>query len=115
MKFVKALLILLAILALIGAGVWQFFLKERVALGNVGSAYAAKQICSCRFVSEREMESCKADFTPDIRESLEQLTILESYIDATGRTDQSITVSALGGVISAKATFQPGLGCVLQD
>lgn len=115
MRFFKAFLILLAVLALIGAGVWQFFLKERVAFGNVGSAYAAKQICSCRFISEREMESCQGDFTPEIKEGVDQLTISETYIDATGRTDQSITVSALGGLISGKATYEPGLGCVLQE
>ena len=110
MKLVKALMIILAILALIGAVAWQFFLKDQVAFGKVAAAYASKQICSCRFVSERELESCKTDFTQDIS----ALTISETYIDATGRADQSITASALGGVISAKATFEPGLGCVLQ-
>lgn len=110
MKFLKATLIILAVLALIGAALWQVYLKEQVAFGKVASAYAAKQICSCRFVSERELESCKTDFTQDIS----ALTITESYIDTTGRTDQSITASVLGGLISEKATFEPGLGCTLQ-
>ena len=110
MKFVKAMLITLAVLALVGAAAWQFFLKDQVALGKVGAAYASKQICSCRFVSERELESCKTDFVLDIG----QLKITEDYIDTTGRTDQSITASAMMGVISAKATYEPGLGCVLQ-
>jgi len=109
MKFTKAFLILLAVLALIGAATWQFFLKEQVGFGKVASAYAAKQICSCRFVSERDMESCKTDFTQDIS----PLNITETYIDATGRADQSVTASALGGLISEKATFEPGLGCTL--
>jgi len=114
MKFAKAFLILLAVLALIGAGVWQFFLKDQVALGEVGAAYVAKQVCSCRFVSEREMDSCMTDFTPEVSENLAQLNVSESYIDATGRTDQSITVTGPGGLISEKAIFEPGLGCVLQ-
>ncbi len=109
MKFTKVFLIFLAVLALVSAGAWQLFLKEQVSFGKVASAYAAKQICSCRFVSQREMESCKTDFTQDIS----ALTISESYIDATGRTDQSVTASVLGGLISEKATFEPGLGCAL--
>ena len=111
MKFVKALLILLAVLAFVGAATWHFFLKDQVALGKVGTAYASKQICSCRFVSERELESCKTDFTQDIS----ALKITEDYIETTGRTDQSITASAMMGIISAKATYEPGLGCVLQE
>ena len=110
MKFAKVLLITLAVLALIGAAVWQFLLKDQVAFGQVAAAYASKQICSCRFVSERELESCKTDFTQDIS----ALKITEDYIDTTGRTDQSITASAMMGIISAKATYEPGLGCVLQ-
>ena len=111
MKLIKPTLITLAALALIGAAAWQFFLNEQVAFGKVASAYAAKQICSCRFVSEREMESCKTDFTQDIS----VLTIEENYIDSTGRTDQSIVASAAWGLISEKAVFEPGLGCVLQE
>lgn len=109
MKFAKAFLILLAVLAIISAAAWQFFLKEQVGFGKVATAYAAKQICSCRFISTREMDSCKTDFTQDIS----QLNITETYIDATGRADQSVTASALG-IISATATYEPGLGCVLQ-
>lgn len=109
MKFTKATLILIAALALVGAAAWQFALKDQIAFGKVASAYAAKQICSCRFVSKREMESCKTDFTQDIS----ALTISESDTDTTGRVDQSITASAALGLISEKATFEPGLGCTL--
>jgi len=109
MKFAKAFLIILAVLAIVGGALWHFFLKEQVGFGKVATAYAAKQICSCRFVSEREMDSCQADFTQDVS----ALEISETYIDATGRADQSITASALG-LISATASYEPGLGCVLQ-
>jgi len=51
------------------------------------------------------------DFTQDIS----ALTISETYIDATGRADQSVTASAAWGLISEKAVFEPGLGCVLQE
>ena len=109
MKFTKAFLFLLLVLALIGAGMWQFLLKDQVALAKVATASTAKQICSCRFVAKREMDSCQTDFTQDIS----QLKITESHIDATGRADQSVTVSALA-IVSATATYQPGLGCTLQ-
>ena len=115
MKFAKPLMITLAALALIGAGILHFVLKDPIALGTVGAAYVAKQVCSCRFVSEREMDSCMTDFTPEVSENLAQLNISESYIDTTGRTDQSITVSALGRIIREKAVFEPDLGCVLQE
>lgn len=109
MKFAKAFLIILVVLAIIGGALWHFFLKEQVGFGKVATAYAAKQICSCRFISEREMDSCKTDFTQDIS----QLKISETDIDTTGPTDQSVTASVLG-VISATATYDPSLGCVLQ-
>ena len=115
MKFAKPLMITLAALALIGAGVWQFVLKDQVALGTVGAAYVAKQVCSCRFVSEREMASCMTDFTPEVSENLAQLNISESRRHAPDQTDQSITVSGPAGLISEKAVFEPGLGCVLQE
>ncbi len=101
MKFIKAFLIILIVLAVIGGALWHFFLKEQVGFGKVATAYAAKQVCSCRFVSEREMASCQTDFTQDIS----QLKISE--------TEDSVTASALG-IISATASYEPGLGCVLQ-
>lgn len=105
MTFAKAFLISLAVLCLIGLGVWQFLLKDVAEFAKVGTAYAAKQICSCRFVSAREMASCRVDFTQD----LSQLNVSEIATD----TEQSVTASALW-LISAKAVHQPGLGCVLE-
>jgi hypothetical protein len=101
MKFAKAFLIVLAVLAIIGGALWHVFLKDQVGFGKVATAYAAKQICSCRFVSEREMASCQNDFTQDIS----ALKLSE--------TEDSVTASALG-LISATATYEPRLGCVLQ-
>ena len=66
MKFAKPLMITLAALALIGAGIWHFSLKEKIAIDRINAAAAAKEICSCRFVAEREMESCKTDFIQEL-------------------------------------------------
>lgn len=109
MKFAKLFLIGLAALAAIGFALAQFVFKDQIAVAQIGTAYAAKQICSCRFVSTREMDSCMGDFTQD----LGPLKISETYIDATGRADQSVTASALG-IFRATATYEPGLGCTLQ-
>ena len=113
MKFAKPLMITLAALALIGAGIWHFALKEKIAIDRINAASAAKQICSCRFVAEREMESCKTDFIQEDRDNLTRFKISESYIDATGRADQSVTLSRLGGFVSETASFEPDLGCRL--
>lgn len=111
MKFAKSFVGIIVVLALAGAGIWHFWLKDQAAFGQVATAYAAKQICSCRFVSERDMESCKTDFTQDIS----QLKISEFIEELdTGETTQGVTASALG-VISATASYEPGLGCVLQN
>lgn len=96
------LLIIIGSFLIVGLiAVWFFVLKPQLAFGQVASAYAAKQICSCRFVAERDMESCKSDFTEDIS----ALTVTER--------DQSIETSALFELIKSSATFEQGLGCTL--
>lgn len=110
MTFAKAFLILLAALGLIGLGLWQFVLKDQVAFGQVASAYAAKQICSCRFISERPLEACKQDFTQDISQ-LDISVVTENIDGQVAR--QSVVASALG-IISAEAVHRPDFGCVLE-
>lgn len=110
MKYAKAFLIIMTALAIISAAAWQVFLKEQVGFGKVATAYAAKQICSCRFVSGRQKESCMTDFTQDIS----ALTLTEGKIDTPEKTHLYVTASVLGGLISETAIYQPGLGCALQ-
>ena len=100
MKVVKAILILVAVLVVMAGAVWQFWLKAQVEFAQVGTAYGAKVVCSCRFVAEREMTSCQGDFTEDVS----AFTFTE--------TDNTVTASVLG-VISNTAIFEPGLGCTL--
>jgi hypothetical protein len=101
MKVVKVLLITFAVmLVLIGVG-WQVWLKDQVAFARVATAYGAKQVCSCLHVAERPMDSCMDDFTTDIS--------AVSIVD-----DGAVTrASVLGGLVDAKARFEPGLGCTL--
>ncbi|MEM6412937.1 MAG: hypothetical protein AAF683_15545 [Pseudomonadota bacterium] len=105
MKFSRLVFITLAVIVLGGAALWQFVLKGQLAYADIASAYVAKQTCSCRFVGERELESCLGDFTQDVS----ILNVSEVREGGEG----SITASALG-IVSATATHRPGLGCVLQ-
>lgn len=103
MKFVKVILIVLAVLAVIAGGIWQFALKDVVAEGRIGVAFAAKQACSCRFISERSLESCKGDFLAD----MSQVSFSEG--------ENHISTSAMGGFLKSEARYTPGLGCSFTD
>lgn len=77
---------------LVGVG-WQVWLKDQVAYARIATAYGAKQVCSCLHVAERPMDSCLNDFPTDF--------------SAVTRA------SVLGGLVDARAHFEPGLGGTL--
>ncbi len=87
-----------ALIAALGAAVW--FGRDAVAFVRIGTSYAAKQTCSCLFVAGRPMDSCRADYPAD---AVKQFTWKIEGND--------VTVSAAGGLFSAKATFEDGYGC----
>lgn len=101
MKLVKVFAVVLIILAIGGGLAWQLWLKEQVGYARVATAYGAKMVCSCRYVAGREMDSCKQDFTQDVS--------AVTFEDG----DNAVRTQVLGGVISAEARFEPGLGCTL--
>ena len=101
MKVVKALLVVVVVLGVLGGLVWQFWLKGQVEFAEVSTAYGAKMVCSCLHVAEREMDSCKQDFTADVSA-------------VTFTDDGQVTrASVLGGLVKSEARFEPGLGCTL--
>ena len=102
MKIVKVLFVVLAVLVLAAGAVWQFWAKGQVEMANIGTAFAAKHVCSCMFVAERSLESCKSDMLRDISQ-------LSFEVE-----EESVTASAAGGLISQTARFQSGLGCALE-
>lgn len=101
MKIVKVVFVVLAVLAMIAGALWHFWARDTVAFANIGTSFAAKQVCSCVFVAERTLDSCKGDSLTDIS----QLSFKQS--------EDSVTASAAGGLISNTAQYQSGLGCTL--
>ena len=69
---------------------------------DIGAAAMAKVVCSCVFVDGRSLASCRADDPPG-SEGV-PVSIDEGAKTATG---------TLFGIISRRASYQEGFGCVL--
>lgn len=82
----------------LGAAAWSG--RGVYAEARIGTAYVAKQTCSCLFVARRPMDSCKTDYAP---KDIARLTW------ETGR--DSVRVSVLGGMVAAKSIYEDGFGC----
>lgn len=93
-----ALIVVATIVVAAGVAAWAG--RDFYAQARIGTAYVAKQTCSCLFVARRSMDSCKTDYSPRDVEPLSWLT-----------SDDSVTVSALGGIIAAKSVYEAGFGC----
>ena len=102
MKPVKALFVL-GLAALIALAVWQFVLKGQISYARLATAYAAKQVCSCRFIGERSMQSCMGDFTSDI-------SMLK-----VAQKGQTIVARAPYGLARAQARYSKVLGCAVVE
>ncbi len=70
------------------------------------TGYAAKQTCSCLYVSKRTLDSCKGDYdiglNPEIARSF-----------SWSVTPTTVTVTFGDGVVSRTARFDDGFGCHL--
>ncbi|MEO0550827.1 MAG: hypothetical protein AAFZ91_12985 [Pseudomonadota bacterium] len=115
MKLVKGILILAAVLAFAAATIWQFWLKNQIEFAKITTAYSAKMVCSCQFVAERTFESCLGDFTEDISQVSFNVSSSRTLQDGEERAEDTITASALGGLVKNQARFEPGLGCTLVE
>ena len=103
MKFVKVFAIVLIALGLIAGAAWQLFLKEQIAFARTATGFSSKIMCSCRFVAERDRASCDTDFLTDIS----AVTFEES--------EDRVTASVLGGLVSSTAAYTEDLGCAVID
>jgi hypothetical protein len=88
----------LVLIALLGAAVW--FGRGTWETARIGTAYVAKQTCSCLFVAGRKPESCRTDYDPA---ALARLKVEPAA--------SSVKVSALGGLVASTAQFDAGFGC----
>ena len=95
-----ALALLFAVLAAIFA-IWKFPSFE--AQAELGSAYAARVGCSCRYVQGRSLESCQSDFEP----GMEMVSLSED--SATKTVTGSVPLLA-----SRSARYAGASGCLLR-
>lgn len=95
--------IAVALVALVGGAAYA--MRDSFTFAGIATGYAAKQTCSCRFVSGRTMDSCLADF-PD-QAAREQMSIVED-----GHT---VRASALFGAFSSEAVYEEEFGCRVVD
>jgi hypothetical protein len=91
----------LVALVLIGFVAWNF--SSWKAQAEVGSAYAARMACSCRFVQGRALDSCLTDFDP----GTEMVSVEE--VEGERRIRASVPILA-----SRTARFAGATGCVLE-
>ena len=94
----KGLIAIIVLVVLVGAA--MLFGRDTWTTAKLGTVYVAKQTCSCLFVAGRPMESCRTDYDPA---ALKPLTVEAS--------ERGVKVSALVGLVSARAEFEQGFGC----
>ena len=94
---------LLALIALgAGGAVWAF--REPIdGYGTIGSAYAARVACSCRFVAGRSLEDCAKDKLP----GMEAVTLRDD-------PEAKSVTARFPLVAETTATYREGYGCVLE-
>ena len=93
-------LLILAVL-LTGFALWKF--PSFKAQAELGSAYAARVSCSCRYVQGRSLESCQSDFEP----GMEIVSLSED--PATQTVTGSVPLLA-----SRSARYAGASGCLLR-
>lgn len=72
---------------------------------QIGSAYIAKQMCSCLFVAHRSEASCRAEFKPEI----DNFTVV---VDRGGAPATAKVTARLFASLG-EATYSRRYGCVI--
>ena len=102
-KRVLAILALVAALSPVAARAAES--PPSAATLQIGSAYVAKQLCSCLFVAGRTETSCRAEFKPQV--DLAKVAVDRSALPERGRVSVSLLAT------TAEATYNRRFGCVL--
>ena len=91
------------VLLLLLAGAWLALKASSTGRrAELGAGYIAHVVCSCRYVGNRDMASCKTDFEPG--------TEIVGVDDDTARRRITASVPFLA---RRTATFDPEYGCAL--
>jgi hypothetical protein len=89
------------VLAFVMAGAVFGLVKAR-EYGDVAVGYAARQMCSCLFVQNREEGECLAELG-EARDAVKLVYFNERV------------VANFNGLVQAQATLKPGFGCAVTD
>lgn len=92
------LIVLVVIGAAIGGGAWAS--RDQITYAGIATGYAAKQMCSCLYVSGRDLNSCLADYPEDARRNI--------TVAVEGDT---VRASVLFGAIRSEAVNDGEYGC----
>jgi hypothetical protein len=92
--------LIIALVVIVALGVGGYYaLKGPMLYARIGSTYAAKQTCSCVFISGRTLAACQADL-PGGANSILKLEVKGHQIEASAY-----------GIVHASATYEEGYGC----
>lgn len=94
----------LLVLLLLAAGALVYALPALKGYSKTGTAYAARVVCSCRYIGGRSLEDCEKDMEPGMG-----FVSLSEASDAK-RIDASIPLMA-----ADSAELREGFGCVLMN
>ena len=103
-RFSRRWLWLVPLVAILLGVAWLAWGDGLRKTGGVGSAYAARVGCSCRFVAGRSLDDCAKDKL----EGMELISLSENV------AAKSVTAS-IPFVASDTASYREGYGCVLQE
>ena len=104
-SLVGRIILILLVLGVLAVAAMLWTNRAAVAgYAEVGTSYAARVACSCRFVAGRDLEDCAKDKLGGM-----ELVSLSEDVDA-----KSVTAS-FPLVTTNTASYKEGYGCVLEE
>ena len=99
-------LVWLPVLLVLALGLAWFAVKSTRPgkQAEIGAGYIAHVVCSCRYVGNRDMASCKTDFEPGTE-----------IVDVKDDTTKRRITASIPLLSKRSATFDPEYGCALDN
>lgn len=91
----------LLLVALVALAIWKWDDWRAGALAS--SAYAARHVCSCRYVAGRSAESCARDVAGEA-----------GWASVTDRPEEKRVTARIALFGHAEARFRDGYGCLME-